>query len=152
MRRIAQWYAVEAEIRGHDSEARRRERQARSTPLIAELKTWLEKQLATVSRKSTLAEAIRYALSRWEGLTLFLDDGRVEINSNSVERSIRPLALTRKSALFVGSDGGGGRWRRALGDHRVAGGNLQAQRCRSAGLVHRCPDQTRQRASDHQAR
>ena len=110
LRRIAQLYAVEAEIRGRDPEARRRERQARSTPLIAELKAWLEKQLATVSRKSTLAEAIRYALSRWEGLTLFLDDGRVEIDSNSVERSIRPLALTRKNALFAGSDGGGEHW------------------------------------------
>lgn len=95
LRRIAQLYAVEAEIRGPDAEARRRERQARSTPLIADLKAWLEKQLATVSRKSTLAEAIRYALSRWEGLTLFLDDGRVEIDSNSVERSIRPLAIAR---------------------------------------------------------
>ena len=63
-----------------------------------------------MSRKSTLAEAIRYALSRWEGLTLFLDDGRVEIDSNSVERCIRPLALTRKNALFAGSDGGGEHW------------------------------------------
>ena len=108
--RIAKLYAVEAEIRGRDAEVRRRERQARSAPLVAELKVWLERQLAAVSRKSTLAEAIRYALSRWEGLTLFLDDGRVEIDSNSVERSIRPLALTRKNALFAGSDGGGEHW------------------------------------------
>ena len=76
LRRIAQLYAMEAEIRGHDPESRRRERQARSTLLIAELRVWLETQLATVSRKSTSAEAIRYALSRWEGLMLFLDDGR----------------------------------------------------------------------------
>ena len=55
-------------------------------------------------------EAIRYALSRWEGLSLFLDDGRVEIDSNTVERSIRPLALTRKNALFAGSDGGAEHW------------------------------------------
>lgn len=108
--RIAKLYAVEAEISGRDAEARRRERQARSAPLVAELKVWLEKQLAAVSRKSTLAEAIRYALSRWEGLTLFLADGRVEIDSNSVERCIRPLALTRKNALFAGSDGGGEHW------------------------------------------
>ena len=57
-----------------------------------------------------LAEAIRYALSRWPGLTRFLDDGRVEIDSNVVERSIRPIALTRKNALFAGSDGGGEHW------------------------------------------
>jgi hypothetical protein len=54
-----------------------------------------------------LAETIRYALSRWEGLTRFLDDGRVEIGSNVVERAIRPIALNRKNALFAGSDGGG---------------------------------------------
>lgn len=105
--RIAKLYAVEGEIRDRDAEARRQERQARSAPLIAELKTWLEKQLAAVSRKSMLAEAMRCALSRWEGLTLFLDDGRVEFDSNSVERCIRPLALTRKNALFAGSDGDG---------------------------------------------
>ncbi|MBK3800641.1 IS66 family transposase [Azospirillum brasilense] len=108
--RIAKLYAVEGEIRGHDAEARRQERQARSAPLIAELKTWLEKQLAAVSRKSTLAEAMRCALIRWEGLTLFFNDGRVEFDSNSVERCIRPLALTRKNALFAGSDGDGEHW------------------------------------------
>jgi len=60
-----------------------------------------------VSRKSALAEAIRYALTRWEGLTRFPDDGRVELHSNIVERAIRPLALNRKNALFAGSDDGG---------------------------------------------
>ena len=71
---------------------------------------WLEAQLATVSGKSTIAGAIRYALSRWEGLTRFLDDGRIEIDSNVVERSIRPIALGRKNHLFAGSDGGGEQW------------------------------------------
>ena len=61
-------------------------------------------------KKSKLAEAIRYALSRWPGLTRFLDDGRIEIDSNVVERSIRPIALNRKNALFAGSDGGGEHW------------------------------------------
>ena len=63
-----------------------------------------------ISQKTKLAEAIRYALSRWEGLTRFLDDGRIEIDSNVVERSIRPIALNRKNALFAGSDGGGEHW------------------------------------------
>jgi transposase len=56
------------------------------------------------------AEAIRYALSRWDGLSVFLDDGRVELDTNTVERSIRPLALNRKNALFAGSDEGGDNW------------------------------------------
>jgi hypothetical protein len=74
------------------------------------MRPWLETQLATVSGKSTIAEAIRYALSRWEGLTRFLDDGRVEIDSNVVERSMRPIALGRKNHLFAGSDGGAEHW------------------------------------------
>ena len=65
---------------------------------------------ALISQKTKLAEAIRYALSRWEGLTRFLDDGRIEIDSNVVERAIRPIALNRKNALFAGSDGGAEHW------------------------------------------
>src|SRR5437016_1957786 len=76
----------------------------------ADERPWLEAQLAAVSAKSTIAGAIRYALSRWEGLTRFLDDGRIEIDSNVVERSIRPIALGRKNHLFAGSDGGGEQW------------------------------------------
>src|SRR5207247_1208275 len=78
--------------------------------MLARWRLWLEAQLAAVSGKSTIAGAIRYALSRWEGLTRFLDDGRIEIDSNVVERSIRPIALGRKNHLFAGSDGGGEQW------------------------------------------
>jgi transposase len=63
-----------------------------------------------LSGRSTLAEAIRYALARWQGLTRFLDDGRTELDTNPVERAIRPVALGRKNHLFAGSDGGGHRW------------------------------------------
>ncbi len=82
---------------------------------------------------SKLAEAIRYALSRWTGLSLFLDDGRVEIDNNTVERVIRPLALTRKNALVCRL----GRWGRPLGGRRLAGRDLQAERGRAAGLPDR---------------
>src|SRR6266545_7636762 len=88
----------------------RQARQRRTKPLVDDLRLWLEAQLAAVSGKSTIAGAIRYALSRWEGLTRFLDDGRIEIDSNVVERSIRPIALGRKNHLFAGSDGGGEQW------------------------------------------
>jgi hypothetical protein len=74
------------------------------------LRLWLEAQLAAVSGKATIAGAIRYTLSRWDGLTRFLDDGRIEIDSNVVERAIRPIALGRKNHLFAGSDGGGEHW------------------------------------------
>jgi transposase len=67
-------------------------------------------QLQLISQKTKLTEAIRYMLSRWQGLCLFLDDGRAEIDNNVVERTIRPLAFTRKNALFAGSDDGGEHW------------------------------------------
>jgi len=108
--RIAAIYAIEAEIRGQEAEMRRGVRQQRAKSLVEELKVWLERQLTAVSRKSTIAEAIRYGLGRWDGLVRFLDDGRIEIDSNVVERTIRPIALTRKNALFAGSDGGGEHW------------------------------------------
>ena len=108
--RIAEIYAIEAEIRGQSAEARHAVRQERTRPLIDGLKNWLDAQLAAVSQKSAMAEAIRYALVRWSGLIRFLDDGRIEIDSNPVERTIRPIALNRKNALFAGSDGGGEHW------------------------------------------
>jgi len=108
--RIAGLYAVEKKIRGHSAEERRAVRQDKSRPIVDNLEPWLRAKLALISQKTKLAEAIRYALSRWEGLTRFLDDGRIEIDSNVVERSIRPIALNRKNALFAGSDGGGEHW------------------------------------------
>jgi transposase len=108
--RIAALYAVEADIRGRPADERRQARQRRTKPLVDALRVWLEAKLAAVSGKSTIAAAIRYALSRWDGLCRFLDDGRIEIDSNVVERAIRPIALGRKNHLFAGSDGGGEHW------------------------------------------
>ena len=110
LERIAGLYAIEKEIRSRGADERRSIRQDRSRPIIDELEPWLRAKLALISQKTKLAEAIRYALSRWDGLTRFLDDGRIEIDSNVVERSIRPIALNRKNALFAGSDGGGEHW------------------------------------------
>lgn len=110
LRRIAELYKIEDDIRGQSAEARRTARQERSRPIVAELEPWLREKLGLISQKTKLAEAIRYTLSRWEGLTRFLDDGRIEIDSNVVERSIRPITLNRKNALFAGSDGGAGHW------------------------------------------
>ena len=92
------------------AEERRGARQEQSKPLLDTFKPWLEAQLGAVSQKSAIAAALRYTLARWEGLCRFLGDGRIEIDSNTVERAIRPLALNRKNALFAGSDGGGEHW------------------------------------------
>ena len=74
------------------------------------LEQWLRTKLGLISQKGKLAEAINYALSRWGGLTRFLDDGRIELDNKTVERSIRPITLNRKNALFAGSDGGADHW------------------------------------------
>src|SRR5262245_22839919 len=110
LERIAGLYAIESDIRGRSAEERREARLLKSRPVIDELEPWLRAKLILISQKTKLAEAIRYALSRWEGLTRFLNDGRIEIDSNVVERAIRPIALSRKNALFAGSDGGGEHW------------------------------------------
>jgi transposase len=103
-------YAIEKDIRGRSAEERRLARQHKSRPLIDALEPWLRTKLGLISQKGKLAEAINYALSRWEGLTRFLDDGRIELDNNTVERSIRPITLNRKNALFAGSDGGADHW------------------------------------------
>ena len=108
--RIAELYRIETEIRGQDADARRATRQEKTKPLLDAFEPWLRGKLLLISQKTRLAEAIRYALSRWDGLCRFLEDGRVEIDSNIVERSIRPIALTRKNALFAGSDVGAETW------------------------------------------
>ena len=110
LKRIAELYAVETECRGRSADKRRALRQEKSRPILDALEPWLKTKLGLISQKTKLADAIRYALTRWEGLTRFIDDGRVEIDSNTVERSIRPIALNRKNALFAGSDGGGEHW------------------------------------------
>jgi transposase len=72
--------------------------------------TWLTETLGRISGRSALAQAIRYALNHWTGLVLFLDDGRLEMDTNTVERAMRPVALGRKNALFAGVDSGGEHW------------------------------------------
>ena len=110
LRRIGALYEVEAQIRGQSATRRLERRRSLSAPLVKDLRVWLEAALAQVPARGTLAEAIRYALGRWAGLCRFLDDGQVELDTNPVERAIRPIALGRKNHLFAGSDGGGHRW------------------------------------------
>jgi transposase len=141
--RIAKLYAIDAAVRGQSPEQRRAARQTQSRPVIEDLHRFFDAKLAQLSRKSNLAEALRYALTRWEGLTRFLDDGRIELDNNSVERAIRPLALNRKNALFAGSDDGGDRQ-----PHR----DVQAQWRQSAGLAQRHPRKPRRRSQQPQAR
>src|SRR6202051_5134879 len=110
LERIAGLYAVEKDVRGRSPEERRTVRSLTRRPLLAALEPWLHAKLGLINQKSKLATAIRYALSRWEGLTRFIDDGCIELDNNTVERSIRRIALNRKNALFAGSDRGAEHW------------------------------------------
>jgi transposase len=110
LRRIAALYAIEARIRGKSAADRLIVRQAESKPLVTDLRTWFEAQLAKLPARGPLAEAIRYALNHWDGLGRFLEDGRIELDNNSVERAMRPVCLSRKNSLFAGSDEGGENW------------------------------------------
>lgn len=110
LRRIALLYTVEADIRSLSAEQRRTARQEHSRIHVDELRQYLDARQRQVSAKAKIGEAIPYALTRWDGVSRFLDDGRIDLDSNTVERSIRPLALNRKNALFAGSDEGGDNW------------------------------------------
>jgi transposase IS66 family protein/transposase IS66-like protein len=110
LERIAALYAIEKTIRGRSADERRAVRQENSKPLVLALKIWLEEQLARVSGKSVIAEAIGYGLNHWDGLTRFLEDGRIELDTNIVERGMRPIVLNRKNALFAGHDQGAENW------------------------------------------
>ncbi|MBS0418652.1 MAG: IS66 family transposase [Proteobacteria bacterium] len=107
--RIGRLYAIESEIRGRSPSERVEVRRARAGPELESLHSWLGSVLPTLSKKSELATAIRYALSRWTSLTRYRDDGRVEIDNNTAERALRAVALGRKNWLFAGSDDGGDR-------------------------------------------
>jgi transposase len=109
LRRIQALYQIEADITGRPAADRQAERQARSKPLLDDLKTWMAMQRRRVSSKTVLGKALQYALGRWEALTRYVDDGRLAIDNNLAERLLRGIAVTRKNFLFLGSDKGGDR-------------------------------------------
>ena len=110
LQRIAALYEIEARVRGKSAADRLAVRQTASKPLVTELRSWFEAQIAKLPARGPTADAIRYALNHWDGLCRFLGDGRIELDNNSVERSMRPVALSRKNSLFAGSDEGGENW------------------------------------------
>jgi len=109
LEKIGMLYEIESEVRGKPPDERRRVRQARAGPKLEALHSWLHTNLSSLSRKSELALAIRYALAHWVALTRYRDDGRIEIDNNAAERALRAVALGRKNWLFAGSDDGGER-------------------------------------------
>jgi hypothetical protein len=110
LKQIAALYLIEKDIRGLAPEVRLAARQDQSAPLIVAFEEWLTTNRARLSAKAPLGEALKYIAKYWDGLCLFLTDGRIEMDSNAVERTIRPIALNRKNALFAGHDDGATNW------------------------------------------
>ena len=107
IRRIAELYAVEKEARGKSPDARIALRQARAKPIFDDLEAWLHAQMPKISGKSPLAQAIRYALGRIPKARAYLENGHLELDNNTAERAVKPVAIGRKNWLFAGSEGGG---------------------------------------------
>jgi hypothetical protein len=102
-------YAIEAEIRGSPPDQRKAIRQARSKLLLDEFHRWMIQVRDTLSHKSETTAAIQYALNRWDALVRYVDDGRIEVDNNAAERSLRGIAVGRRNYMFMGSDEGGHR-------------------------------------------
>jgi transposase len=107
IKRIAKLYGIEKEVRGHSPEERVVLRQKKAKPVFDDLEQWLHAQLPKISGKSPLARAIRYALGRMPKTRAYLDNGFLELDNNTVERAVKPVALGRKNWMFAGSQRGG---------------------------------------------
>ena len=112
LKRIAQLYRIEDRIRGKPPATRQFVRWTESAPLVNAFGVWLDEQRSRVSPRSRLGEKLTYIANQWDGLLVFLYDGRVEMDSNFVENRIRPIKLTAKNALFAGHDEGARSWGR----------------------------------------
>lgn len=109
LRQIGALYGIEATIRGKRPQERQVVRESRAGPLLSTFHDWLLETLRSLSQKSALAEAIRYALTLWPALVRYASDGQIEMDNNAAERALRTVALGRKNFLFAGSDSGGER-------------------------------------------
>jgi transposase len=78
-------------------------RQQQSGSILQDLGKWMNEQYVEVAPKSSIGKALAYSIERWERLSIYLQDGMLNIDNNPVENSIRPVAVGRKNYLFAGS-------------------------------------------------
>jgi hypothetical protein len=110
LKQITALYRIESQIRGMSADERLAVRKEQTAPKVAAFKIWLDQARLQVSTKSPTGEALKYIAKYWDGLILFLTDGRIEMDNNTVERTIRPITLNRKNALFAGHEQGAQNW------------------------------------------
>ena len=92
-----------------NGESAERRLAVRRAPLVAELEAWMRTERTRLSHHAPVAKVVDYMLRRWEGFTRFLDDGRICLTNDGVERALRPLSLGRISWLFCSSHRSGER-------------------------------------------
>ncbi|WP_341300891.1 IS66 family transposase [Lysinibacillus sp. FSL H8-0500] len=94
---------ITKEFENCSPEQRKTKRLEHSKPVLEAFLTWLKAKRPQVPPKSKLGEAITYTLNQWPKLIVFLKDGRLEIDNNRAERSIKPFVMGRKAWLFAKS-------------------------------------------------
>jgi transposase len=107
--RFGDLYRLETELRGRSPEERLAARKAYAVPKLEAFRAWMLKRVGEVERKSEIAGALQYSLKNWEALVRYTEDGRLGIDNNPAERSIRGIGVGRRNYLFFGSDSGGER-------------------------------------------
>ena len=95
LKQIAALYRIEGQVRGQSAEKRLAMRQQKSASKVVSFKIWLNHARTQVSAKSPTVQALKYIVKYWDGLILFLTDGCIEMDSNAVERTIRPAKKER---------------------------------------------------------
>ena len=97
---INKLYGIERDLKGSDDETRKAGRHERSLPVLAHLKSWMEKTQPQVTAQNALGKAINYLASNWNKLERYVEEGYLPIDNNAAERAIRPFVIGRKNWLF----------------------------------------------------
>ena len=90
-----------------ESAGRLTEQQARSGPILDDIKTYLEREQPKILPKSPEGQAIACALANWKALIRYTEERGLEIDNNGAEHSLRGIAVGRKNWKFLGNDQGG---------------------------------------------
>ena len=99
-------FAIERDLKDATPEERHTVRNVRSRKVLDEYRAWLDEMVLKVNKSGKLGEAIRYSINQWEYLTCFLRDGRLEIDNNRAERTVKPFVIGRKNWMFACSPEG----------------------------------------------
>ena len=105
LNRIRLLYKIEKQAKKLKSEQRLALRQQYAVPILRDLRQWLDKHLMVVVKQSALGKAMHYMDKQWPKLMVYTEDGRLSIDNNAVENSIRPFVIGRNYPQYVVMEG-----------------------------------------------